>query len=299
MNDLRAVDQPLDFDEVADQLYGVLPAEFVARRAGFVAQAKANGDKELATRIGALRKPNTAAWLVNLLVREAAGQIESLLELGAAMRKAQSRLSAEDLRRLGQQRQQVVRALATQAHGLASDLGENVSRDALHQVADTLQAGLADPDLAAQVRQGRLTNPLSYSGFGPAGLQVVTPRPDPQAPEEEDHAEAEAAAEHERRLAEAKAGVDVAARAVVRSQRGLVTAKETLSRADRELARAEQLLAERQAALAEAESSADRARDRMAQANQAQQQAEDSNAEALEALRIAKRTLRELGEDED
>lgn len=249
------------FDDAADEIYAATPAAFVAARTAHVKAAKAAGDKTTATELAALRRPTTAAWLVNLLVREASEQIEALLELGAAMRHAQARLSADALRTLTVQRQQVVRALAAQAHGLAADRGEQVSRDVLHQVQDTLQAALADPDLADQVRQGRLTHPLSYSGFGPAGLTLVraaessgaTAEPDQPAPaDDEAAAEAAARAERERLRAAAKEAVDLAARAVVKAKRVVVTATETLSRADRDLARTEQSVAERQAALDEA-----------------------------------------------
>ena len=162
----------MDLDEAAEELYAETPDDFLAARGALVARAREDGDKALAAAIGKLRKPSTAAWLVNLLAYEAADDLAALLDLGAAMRHAQSRLSGAELRRLTQQRHQVVRALATQAHHLAADRGERVSRTVLDQVTDTLLAALADPEAAEQVRAGHLTTPLSYSGFGPAGPRL-------------------------------------------------------------------------------------------------------------------------------
>ena len=55
-------------DEIAEELYGVPPDEFVAARTGARDRAKA-ADKELAKAVAALPKPTTAAWVCNLLVR--------------------------------------------------------------------------------------------------------------------------------------------------------------------------------------------------------------------------------------
>jgi hypothetical protein len=119
----------MTFDEAADELYAALPKDFVATRSALVAAAKAAGDKDLAKAIGGLRRPVTAAWLVNLLVREAGDEVGALLELGAAMRHAQARLSGAELRTLSMQRQQVTRALASRAYALAGERGETVSRE--------------------------------------------------------------------------------------------------------------------------------------------------------------------------
>jgi hypothetical protein len=52
----------VDLDEVADELYGVPPEEFVATRRERERQARADGDRVLATSIAALPKPSLAAW---------------------------------------------------------------------------------------------------------------------------------------------------------------------------------------------------------------------------------------------
>ena len=53
--------------DVADDLYGVAPAGFIAARGARAAEL--SGDKELAARVKELRKPAPAAWVVNLLDR--------------------------------------------------------------------------------------------------------------------------------------------------------------------------------------------------------------------------------------
>ncbi|MFZ2174352.1 MAG: hypothetical protein WAW17_10000, partial [Rhodococcus sp. (in: high G+C Gram-positive bacteria)] len=79
----------MTLDDVADELYGLDPGEFVEARKARVAAAKQDGDRDLATAIGKLRKPTTVGWLVNLLARQLPHEIDSLLALGEALRDAQ------------------------------------------------------------------------------------------------------------------------------------------------------------------------------------------------------------------
>lgn len=233
----------MDLDTATDELYAGDAEDFIARRSEMAKQARSGGDRELAAAITALRKPSVAAWLVNLLAHEARQDISALLELGAALRHAQARLSAQELRELSRQRQQVVRALATQAYGIAEDRGHSVSRDALDQVNDTLLAALADPEIAEQVRAGHLTTPLSYSGFGPPGLSSV---PDLRA--DEAATREPTAADAPRRAGKARQGADKA-RQDEDARRAKQAREDELQRA-REAADAEMISA--QATLAQA-----------------------------------------------
>lgn len=169
----------MDIDEVADELYGLDPAEFVEARKARVTQARKEGDRELATAIGKMRKPTLVAWVVNNFAREEPEQVEELLELGEALRDAQRHLSGDDLRALTTQRQRVIRAMARRAGELAATRGQQVSETAAREVGQSLHAALADPEIADLVRAGRLVTAASYSGMGPAGMTVVGGRSKP------------------------------------------------------------------------------------------------------------------------
>ena len=54
---------------IAEELYALLPADFTGTRNQWAKQTKADGDRELAARVTALRRPSVAAWVVNLLMR--------------------------------------------------------------------------------------------------------------------------------------------------------------------------------------------------------------------------------------
>jgi hypothetical protein len=163
-------------DEVAEELYGVPPQDFVPARTAARDRAKQT-DKDLAKAIAALPKPTTAAWVCNLLVRRRPDEVAQLRELGEMLRRAQATLSGDQLRQLGQQRNQVVAALARQARGLAHAEGQDVSSAVAEQVESTLRAAVLDPDAGEALAAGRLTTVLTYSGLGPVDLSgaVATP----------------------------------------------------------------------------------------------------------------------------
>ncbi len=223
----------MDVDEVADELYGLDPSEFVEFRTARVAQARAEGDKALAAAIGKLRKPTTVGWLVNLLARELPEEIAGVLQLGVALRDAQRHLSAADLRTLTTQRQQLVRALAKRAGGFAADRGREVPEDALREVGQTLHAAMADPEVGEQVRIGRIITAASYSGFGPAGLSVVGGKAPVRAvpkPKPAETVDRKAAARDE--LADADAAVTRAHDAATAARRAAEEATATLAEVD-------------------------------------------------------------------
>src|SRR4051794_16281075 len=85
----------VDFDEVADELYGIPPEEFIATRRTREEEARAEGDRVLATSISTLPKPSLAAWAVNVLVRAQRDQIAGLVELGGLLREAQEKLAGD------------------------------------------------------------------------------------------------------------------------------------------------------------------------------------------------------------
>src|SRR5690554_4311655 len=56
-------------EPVVVDLYGLPPAEFTAARNAQATQLRADGHRATAAHLSTLRRPTTAAWLVNLLVR--------------------------------------------------------------------------------------------------------------------------------------------------------------------------------------------------------------------------------------
>ncbi|MFC4124571.1 hypothetical protein [Nocardia rhizosphaerae] len=245
----------MTIDDVVDELYGLDPGDFVATRTERASQARADGDRELAKAITALRKPTVAAWTVNLLARHAPADIAALLDLGDALRAAQRQLSGEKLRALGTQRQQVVNAMTKRAGELAAEHDRPASDQVLREVGQTLTAALADPEVADLVRAGVLPTTVTYDGFGPAGLVAITggkaaapkrssaPRAQPSAEDAAAKRRAEAQQElddAESALAEARSARDVAEAAAASAKTELDEVETRIDRLRTELEHAEQ-----------------------------------------------------------
>lgn len=160
--------------DLVERLYAAPPDGFVATRDEAAAEARAAGDPDLAREIGKLRKPTVAAWLVNLLALRRPDLVAGLAELAAALRSAQRELRGPQLRELSAQRRDTVGALVGEARALAREAAPELAAGKLPlaEVEATLNAALADSDIAEQVRTGRLVRAATYAGFG----EVPRPR---------------------------------------------------------------------------------------------------------------------------
>ena len=221
---------------VVARLYAAPPEEFVAVRTEEAARARKARDTGLAGAIAKLRKPTVAAWLVNLVAHERPELVDELLELAEELRTAQRELRGADLRELSTRRRATVGALAREAARLAGPDRGNLP---LAEVEATFAAALADAEVAAAVRQGRLTKALEYTGFGETprpqlrlvqgggNASTVTPvRSSPDAEERERRAESRRR-EEERRLE-----AEEHSRVVKQARRELMTALQRLTDAE-------------------------------------------------------------------
>jgi len=151
--------------EHAEELYGLLPEEFMAARTAAVKAARDDGDRDLAKAIQTLRRPTVAAWSVNLLARRRAELVEQVVSLGGSLREAQAMLQGQALRDLTRQRRQLVAAVTQEVRALAAAEGQKLSDAAVRQVEETLQAAMADPAAAEAVRSGLLAQPMASTGL--------------------------------------------------------------------------------------------------------------------------------------
>lgn len=233
----------MDFERTADELYAVDPSEFIAARRAAVARAKESGDATLAKNLGALRKPTTTGWALNLLVRLEPDSVDRLLELGAALRAAQQALHGDELRSLATRRAAVLSALTDRAASAAQDRGRPLPETALREIGQSLSAALAEPDIGADLRRGRMLGSVSYSGFGPAALASV---PEPAAPPPSDAEPIEQPNEAARKQVETRVSVaetaahqaiselEAATEKVNQAKQKLSELREALSRAEQE-----------------------------------------------------------------
>jgi hypothetical protein len=246
-----------------DELYWVKPDGFTALRSKLAAAAKQRGDSAAAKRISAARKPTTAAWTVNRLALRHKETRSRLTELGDRLRDAHAAMDGERVRGLSAEQHHLIGELARTAFR-AADL-ENPSDALRADVTGTLQAAIADPDVAAKL--GRLSKPESWSGFGGFGFGEAT--------------EAEPAPE------------DTATR------RQLDELRAALAEAEQAKAKAEDALSERRDGLSAARMRRDEARTKLraaerelSAAEKAYDKAKQASRDAAESVQAAKAQLR-------
>jgi hypothetical protein len=232
-------------DAVAE-LYQADPDGFTPRRAELAARAREAGEAAAAKQIAALRKPTRSAWVVNRLVRADPQVAPRLAALSAELHAAEGSADGTRIRELTAARGRLVDELTKQA---LADLPAPAA--ALREgVSATLDAALADPEVAA--RLGTLVRAERWAGFGLDPVGPVVPGTPPSdgapAPPVKKPAPEQTSAERERRHREkiieaertvAQAGRDVEAAAVVERQ-----LEGTVRRLETELAEARQQLAE-------------------------------------------------------
>jgi hypothetical protein len=288
----------VSIDDVAQELYALVPEEFTATRNARAKEAKAAGDAELAAQVQALRKPTAGAWLLNQLVRRHADEVHQVLDLGAQLRAAQGSLGAAEVRALDQQRRQLTRAVAQQARALGQDAGRRVTDQVTTDVEETLRSAMVDEAAGAALLTGLLTDTFSSTGLEPVDLSRVVAvtgsatgattaqqaATAPEVVEEPDPALERRVAEAEEAVAGARADLEAAGEAAEQARAVAATA-----RAERESL--EQQRDEARRVLREVEKRLGSAAEREDAATLALEQADERRESATEAAERSQRRL--------
>jgi hypothetical protein len=251
-------------DAELDELFAAKPEDFTGLRTKLAAAAKKRGDADTAKQISAARKPTTAAWVVNRLALGDKSVNERLTDLRERLRTAHAEMDGERIRELTGQQRRLVNELTR----IAIEEAELTEPSAAlrDDVTGTLQAAVADPDVAA--RLGRLSKAERWSGFGEFGdtaMVFTTTRakpkaePKPEPPKETKREEA----------------------------------RDALAAAEQAKAEADDALSELQTDLAVARLRRDDARKRLQDAERALAAAEDAYDQAKQASRDAATVVKE------
>ena len=147
-------------DQAADELYGLPPDEFTRARDERSKELRKSGDREGADAVKALRKPTVAAAALNVLARGRPKEVDRLLDAGEKLRAAQEDLLS------GGDRAAFQRAAAKERE-LVAELTAQAPAGLEERVAATLHAAALDPEIAEQLRTGRLVREReAVGGFG-------------------------------------------------------------------------------------------------------------------------------------
>lgn len=285
-------DDERDLADIAVELYAVKPDEFIAARDEHVRRARESGRASLAKAVAALRRPNQSAWLINQLARDQADAVDELFDLGDSLRAAHQHGDGAELQRISAERRKAEAALIRRARALGAQAGIDVTADMARETEETLAAALASPEVAEEVRAGRLTKPVAYSGFG----TMLTSVPAPSAPKKK------------RPAAKSDAAADTEAQRRAKAEQVVNDAREELEAAELDLAERENAAEEAARRAEELGSQVDQLReqlravegelvatDRGARMEERRRdRARKSRDEARRALDQAERTLRSL-----
>jgi hypothetical protein len=230
------------------------PAQFVRARNALVARLREAGRQREAAGVARLRRPNPIVWTVNRLARTEEAGVRQLLAASDRLRRA----ALHDPRAVPDataHHRAALQRLMEQAERILTDADLRPTPDVLRRVHATLTAAAGDRDKHAELREGRLTEPLEPGGFEvfagePARrLRLVKPAATAAAPppravrdrarERQERAERQAAArrakaerrEAEKRKAEAarrQRAIDQASRKAERLRAQLREAEERL-----------------------------------------------------------------------
>lgn len=232
-----------------DILYGAAPEEFTALRGELVAAARKRGDTAQAKEIAAARRPTTAAWVVNNLVRADSTARSRMGELTAELRAAHAAMDGARIRELSTAQRKLVTELVRAAFAAVTLASPSAAiRD---DVTGTLQAAIADPEVAS--RLGRLEKAEQWSGFGDVGASIESVSAEVAAPKPPRVSKAELRAAEKRR-AHAEAAVEDGTAALATARRRYEKLLETLGSAEHAVDAAAETLEQANDELVEADS---------------------------------------------
>jgi hypothetical protein len=254
-----------------DRLYGLPLDEFVPQRDAAAKRLRADGERDAAAAVKALRKPTSGAWALNQAVRRRGAETQALLGAGERLRAAHAGLLAggdrNELRAAMDEQRRLAGVLSDCAEAIASETGK--SGPALRErVRSTLHAAAIDHEVREQLENGRLVREQEAVGMGGPFGDAVAATSAPRA--------GEGSATPRRASREREPSRD----------RG-PSAEERKRSADR--AEAERLLAEAQAALENAEGAYEEASERLTAARAAVSEAERAHRESRQTLRDRQR----------
>lgn len=254
-----------------DELYASAPDEFTAERNAAAKRLDAEGDREAAAKVKALRKPTQIAWVLNQLARRHPDDVEALVDVGRALRRS------SDLRETIARQRTAIRTLTTKTEALMRDLGVSPAGH-LDEIAGALQAALVDPAVGAQLVEGRFEKVPAPAASFPGTMPVPAA---PASPPKVKTSAKESAKREEARTAaqNAQTRADALNAQAVEMRR---TATEVRADARRLAEEARKLMAEARRVSAQAHA-------RKKEADRAEAQAKKADAEATKAEREAKR----------
>jgi hypothetical protein len=157
---------------------------FVEARSEAVRDLREAGNRDVADRVAALRKPSLAVWALNQAGNVVADDLDALRNAGERLRRAQEQLlkgdrsAADQMSEATREQRSTIETLSRRLAMVLSAAGHAASEATLRRVSEGLRsASIADPETWGALREGRLLQepePPTLATMDIAGMQRVT-----------------------------------------------------------------------------------------------------------------------------
>jgi len=139
-------------DTRLDRIYSAPRERFVSEREAVAKELRAEAKSDEAAAVAALRKPTLVAWALNEVSRSRSDAVRRLIETQAAMHNTKS---ADEMRELSQERQEIMGDLTAAAVAVLEEAG-HAGQVAADKIALTLLALGTNAEAADRFQKGRL-----------------------------------------------------------------------------------------------------------------------------------------------
>jgi hypothetical protein len=257
-----------DATAILQRLFRVPPAEFVAERNKIAKALKADGEKDLAAAVSAVRRPGVSDWALDVAAAEHADDVAELVEAANEVLDAQEAAmegrDAGDLRIRLKLLRVCTATLANLASTIAAQAGQTGAGSSVTDITTRLTEIAANRNALSLLDRGLLgaEDPGVADPFG-IGQRAATTAPAKAAPKRKAPAEAEGPGKATGPTAAELKKLHAAA---ADAKKALAAAQAASTAADKALAKQEAAVAKAEAKVVEAERLLENRRDEVREA---------------------------------
>lgn len=162
------------------ELFRVPPEQFTAARNRLVAELRRAGKGPAAAAIARLPRPTLVVWAINQAAHQDRAAVDRLLASADELKRAQLGRARTTVPAAAKAYQEAVAALVERSLEHVTGAGHAMTAAARNRLTGTLMAAATDPALRDPLREGRLTQEQTTTGFdvfsdAPPPLRVVRP----------------------------------------------------------------------------------------------------------------------------
>ena len=225
--------------DVLEKLYAVEPEEFVAERKRLESSLREQGRTEEADEVATLRKPALPVFAANRLAREHADDVAQLISAGERLAAAHRAANSDELRKVQAELTDRITTLVRHAERAAR---RPISESMEQRIVVLLRAAASDPDSAALLRRGVLSEEVQPTAFDAlAGMRIAAPK---SRPGTKGKPNAASVRKRRKRVEELEGQLSEASSALRRAERELGEAERELERTTRRVNQLEKRLEE-------------------------------------------------------